>query len=242
MAPGPPPPSTQRYYDEFSEWYERERSRGYHALVDRLESELACRYGRDGRVLEAGCGTGLILRRVAEVAREAHGVDLSRGMLARAHARALSCAQATVTQLPFPNDHFDLVYSFKVLAHVAPIGDAVAELARVTRPGGHLLLEFYNAHSLRYWVRRVRPGLRISARIRDDAVFTRYDRLRDIRRLLPEQLELEGLRGVRVLLPLPHLLRLPLVGRVLETLETWAADAKGLRGLGGFLVVILRKR
>ena len=57
--------ATRAYYDEFSNWYERDRGHGYHALIDDLEVEIATPYARDGRVLEVGCGTGLILSRLA---------------------------------------------------------------------------------------------------------------------------------------------------------------------------------
>jgi ubiquinone/menaquinone biosynthesis C-methylase UbiE len=232
---------TKKYYDEFSDWYERERHDGYHALVDRLESELALRYATNGRVLEAGCGTGLILRRVREAAREAHGIDLSSGMLRRAAQKQLSCAQGSVTALPFADDSFDLVYSFKVLAHVHPIVKTVRELVRVTRPGGHLLLEFYNARSMRYLIKRLRPALAISHRTKDDAVYTRYDSLDTIRGYFPPNVEIEGTRGVRVVVPLPQLLKLPLIGPALERLETWAADDPRFSQLGGFMIVIARK-
>ncbi|HJZ83926.1 MAG TPA: class I SAM-dependent methyltransferase [Polyangia bacterium] len=232
----------REYYDEFADWYERERAGpGYHALIDGLEAELACRYGAGAGVLEAGCGSGLILQRVALVARRAHGVDLSRGMLARADERGLAVAQSDLCALPFPAHHFDLVYSFKVLAHVEPIERALSELVRVTRPGGHLLLEFYNPRSLRYLVRRLRPPRPISERTREDAVFTRFDTLGDVKRYLPPGVTVLGVRGVRVLTPLPQLHKLPLLGRVLGALETWAADAPALRRLGGFLIVIARK-
>jgi ubiquinone/menaquinone biosynthesis C-methylase UbiE len=72
------------YYDDFSGWYERKRGHGYHRMIDDLEVELVVRYGRGGDVLEAGCGTGLLLSRVAGFARTAAGGDLSAGMLAQA--------------------------------------------------------------------------------------------------------------------------------------------------------------
>jgi arsenite methyltransferase len=77
---------------------------------------------------------------VTNVAQQAHGVDLSRGMLTRATGKSLSIAQGSVTALPLPSNAFDLVYRFKVLAHVERIEEALCELARVARPGGHLLL------------------------------------------------------------------------------------------------------
>ena len=52
--------------------------------------------------------------------------------------------RANACELPFADKSFDLVYSFKVLAHVEDIDRALKEIARVTRRGGHMVLEFYN--------------------------------------------------------------------------------------------------
>jgi ubiquinone/menaquinone biosynthesis C-methylase UbiE len=229
------------YYDEFSAWYERERGRGYHDLLDELEADVVARHGRGRRVLEAGCGTGLVLERLRAFAACAIGIDLSRGMLAQARDRSQPVAQADLLNLPFPDASFDVVCSFKVLAHVALIGDAIRELARVTRPGGHLVLEFYNRHSLRYLIKRLKPPSRISARETDEAVYTRYDSLANVRGYLPPSLTITEVRGVRVVTPVSHVYRVPPLGALFRALERGASDAPGLRRLGGFLVVVLRK-
>jgi ubiquinone/menaquinone biosynthesis C-methylase UbiE len=143
------------YYDDFAGWYERERGRGYHQLIDDLELELIQRHATGADVLEAGCGTGLLLERVAGFARTARGVDLSAGMLAKAQGRRLDVVQGSVTALPFADQSFDVVYSVKVLAHVQDIRGALREMTRVLRPGGWLLAEFYNPRSLRYLVKRL---------------------------------------------------------------------------------------
>ena len=134
----------RQYYDDFSDSYERGRGYGYHQMIDDLEVQVTAPYARGARVLELGCGTGLILARVAEIAEEAVGIDLSEGMAQRARDRGLDVHIGSVCDLPFEDDEFDLTYSFKVLAHIPDIDAAVREAARVTRPGGHLLLEFYN--------------------------------------------------------------------------------------------------
>lgn len=61
-------------------------------------------------------------------------------------------------------------------------------------------------------MRRFRPAQRISDPRTEDAVFTRCDTLAAMRVRLPKELELAGVRGVRVLTPVPQLLRLPLIG------------------------------
>ena len=132
----------RQYYDDFSDSYERGRGYGYHQMIDDLEVEVTAPYARDARVLELGCGTGLILARIAEFAEEAVGIDLSEGMAQRARDRGLDVRIGSVCDLPFEDDRFDLTYSFKVLAHVPDIEAAIREAARVTRPepnrGGHL--------------------------------------------------------------------------------------------------------
>jgi ubiquinone/menaquinone biosynthesis C-methylase UbiE len=234
--------STQIYYDRFSGSYERERHRGYHRLIDDLELELVRRYGAGRDILEAGCGTGLLLAEAARVARSAIGLDLSRGMLARARERGLRVVQGSLTQIPLPDASVDLVYSMKVLAHVPPIRQAVAELARVTRPGGHLLLEFYNPRSLRYLAKLVGGAAPIAEGTTDRDVYTRYDTVGTARGYLPPNVEFVSLRGVRVLTPTSHVFRLPLVRSLFEQAERFACDLPGLRNLGGFLILVARKR
>jgi len=234
--------STQGYYDRFSGSYERERHRGYHRLVDELELEFVRRYGTGRDILEAGCGTGLLLAEAARVGRSAIGLDLSRGMLARARARGLRVVQGSLTQIPLPDASVDVVYSMKVLAHVPPIRQAVAELARVTRPGGHLLLEFYNPRSLRYLAKMVGGAAPIAEGTTDRDVYTRYDTVGTARGYLPPDVEFVSLRGVRVLTPTSHVFRLPLVRSLFEQAERFACDLPGLRNLGGFLIVVARKR
>jgi ubiquinone/menaquinone biosynthesis C-methylase UbiE len=243
---GPQTPAShldnQRYYDEFAGWYERERGRGYHQMVDDLEVGLVERYGRGADVLEAGCGTGLLLERIARFAARARGVDLSAGMLARARERGLEVVQGSITALPYADESFDLVCSFKVLAHVADVRAALAEMARVTRPGGFVLAEFYNPLSLRYVIKRLKRPTAISSRQHDEAVYTRYDTPARIRAYLPPELTWETARGVRIATPAASFHRVPGVGRLLARTEAALADAPVVRNLGGFLIAVARKR
>src|SRR5947208_657299 len=96
------------YYDDFSDWYERERHLPYHRMLDDLEVEVVERYGTNKQVLEVGCGTGLLLHRVARFARGARGIDLSGGMLAKASSRGLAVAQASATELPIASESVDV--------------------------------------------------------------------------------------------------------------------------------------
>jgi ubiquinone/menaquinone biosynthesis C-methylase UbiE len=232
--------STRTYYDDFSTGYERERSRGYHALVDELEVEAVAPLVRGQRVLEVGCGTGLILQRLARSARSVYGVDLSPGMVRRAQERGFPVSVASATALPFADESFDMVCSFKVLAHVPDIRRAIDELVRVTRPGGHLALEFYNPLSVRYLAKRIAGPGRIGEHHTEADVFTRWDTPRGVTELLPPGVTLLDFRGVRVFTPAAFVHRIPGLGGLVARAEH-AALTSPVRRFGGFLVALARK-
>jgi ubiquinone/menaquinone biosynthesis C-methylase UbiE len=228
------------YYDDFSTGYERERGRGYHQLIDDLELDVVEPLCRGRRVLEVGCGTGLILERLSAAADDAWGVDLSAGMVRAAKERGLQVVLGSATALPFANESFDLVCSFKVLAHVPAIRDALSDIARVTRPGGQMILEFYNPWSLRYAAKRAAGPQPISEGRTEADVYTRWDSPREIAKLLPDGVTLEDFRGVRVVTPAAFVHKLPLVSRAFAAAERAALDSP-LKYFGGFLVAVLRK-
>lgn len=233
----------KKYYDEFSDWYEKQRHDGYHVLIDELECEAVRRYVTpQARLLEAGCGTGLILNRLRPLVKQAVGVDLSSGMLQKARARDLEVVQGSLTALPFADASFDVVCSFKVLAHIEAIGTAMREMGRVLRPGGRLLAEFYNPYSLRYLIKRLKPPTAISNKTDDEAVYTRYDTLEQVKSYLPPDLKFQTVHGVRVVTPFSQAHRWPVVGQVLRAAERTAVDLPGVRRLGGFLIVVAEKQ
>ncbi|MDX2092396.1 MAG: class I SAM-dependent methyltransferase [Kofleriaceae bacterium] len=230
------------YYDDFAGWYERERHLPYHRMLDDLEVELVERYGAGKDVLEVGCGTGLILGRTAKFARSAIGIDLSGGMLARAAERGLAVAQASATALPIATASVDVAYSYKVLAHIPDIQGAMREMARVVRPGGWVLAEFYNARSIRRLVKAVKRPTAVSETTHDEHVYTRYDDARAIQSYLPPELEWVTSRGIRVITPAAKVLEVPVLGSALRWAEHRLADLPGARDVGGFLVACCRRR
>jgi ubiquinone/menaquinone biosynthesis C-methylase UbiE len=230
------------YYDDFAGWYERERHLPYHRMLDDLEVELVERYAAGKQALEVGCGTGLILDRVARFASAAHGIDLSGGMLAKAAARGLSVAQGSATELPVATASVDVAYSFKVLAHIPDIAGALREMARVVRPGGWVLAEFYNARSIRRLVKAIKPPTAVSDSTHDEHVYTRYDDAAAIRGYLPPELDWVTTRGIRVITPAAAVLRVPVVGSAVRWAEHRLADAPIARDHGGFLVAVCQRR
>ena len=116
-------------------------------------------------------------------------------------------------------------------------------MARVTRPGGAVVIDFYNARSVRAVAKRLAGPGRIGAggQVTEADVFTRWDDLAALRARLPEGLELERVDGVRILAPAAAVFNLPLLGPAWTALER-AAMRTPLKRFGGFLVLTLRRR
>lgn len=228
------------YYDDFSQHYDHGRDRGYHAMVDDIEASAVLDLARGRDVLEVGCGTGLVLERVARLSGRAVGVDLSPGMLAHARARGLEVVEGSATALPFPDASFDVVYAFKVLAHVPDIEVALREMARVTRPGGHVLVEIYNRRSLRFVSRWLGGARRIGEAHRENDVPTRWESMDQAVRRLPSMLRVESIVGARIVTPFAQVHRLPGIGAVLGGVERRLARGP-LARFGGFLVLVTRR-
>jgi len=233
------------YYDAFSHGYERYRGDndpgGYHEMLDELESEFVERWGRGRDVLEVGCGTGLVLSRIASFARSARGIDLSPGMLEKARGRGLDVVEGSATDLPFSDASFDVACSFKVLAHVPEVGTALREMTRVVRPGGIVIAEFYNPYSLRAAIKRFGPARPIADGADESHVYTRYDSPFSIRDIAPSDTELVDSRGVRIVTPTAHLMRTPMAARLFRFAERRLCDSP-LRVFGGFWIAALRKK
>ena len=119
----------------------------------------------------------------------------------------------------------------------------MAEMCRVTRPGGRIIAEFYNAKSLRNLVKRFGPAGSIGrdGQATERDVFTRFDTLEEIARFLPDELTIERVDGIRILAPSAHFFNLPLLGAVWPSLERLAMKTP-LRHLGGFLVLTLVRK
>src|SRR5690606_3008766 len=89
-----------------------------------------------GRMLEIGCGEGVLLAAVP--AGEKYAVDLSAEAIRRARARGgAHCGLVWGERLPCPDGHFDLGTSVGVMEHFLEIGEALREVRRILKPGGH---------------------------------------------------------------------------------------------------------
>ncbi len=136
---------------DLGEWFHDTFS--FHGTFRKLRQRtinLACIQPGE-QVLDVGCGTGTLAmeaaRRVGRAGRVA-GVDPGTQQIARARAKAarrnipVAFQIGVIEQLPFPDQTFDVVFSTLMLHHLpAPLKrQGLAEIARVLKPGGRLVI------------------------------------------------------------------------------------------------------
>src|SRR5439155_14208757 len=95
-----------------------------------------------GRALDAACGTGRLSRLLVAAGHDTVGVDCTPEMLdvARGRVPEADFRLGDLSDIPFADGEFDVVTCGLALSHVDTLTPAIAELARVTRPGGRLVL------------------------------------------------------------------------------------------------------
>ena len=128
-------------YDVFANGINRKANRQLCAAVEKqiLPSD---------RVLECACGTGLLTCAMAPRCKSLVATDLSVPMLKRAEKKCRKYGnvrfdKADILHLPFPNGSFDAVVAANVIHLLEEPRKALAELDRVCRPGGRLIIPTY---------------------------------------------------------------------------------------------------
>ncbi|MFP3908171.1 MAG: class I SAM-dependent methyltransferase [Acidimicrobiales bacterium] len=217
-----PAPSNATSYDQ---WFDGPWGR-YAFTVEAAAVTKSTRGIGARRTLDTGCGTGRFTTVLAATSAATFGSDPDPDMLEVARARVgdrIACAP--VEALPFPDGTFDLTAAITVLEFVADPAAATAELARVTRDGGRIIIGALNPRSP--WGlanrRRLRSGLWCQARF-----LTR----RELRQLAApgDTITLRSSLYAPGVLP-----GLPVIGPVLEALGRVAP------GFGAFQVLSIDK-
>ncbi len=124
-----------------------------------------------GKVLDVGCGPGMMARRLVEGKWNVFGLDMSPEMVRECRddigrSDRSAFLSGRLESLPFKEGAFDAVLGMGVLEYVADTQGALAELARVTKPGGLLVVTMLNrvspwavCHRLNNWIRFFRRRL-----------------------------------------------------------------------------------
>ncbi|MEP6921308.1 MAG: class I SAM-dependent methyltransferase [bacterium] len=139
------------YYDKIAGFYDLTfKLNGYGRSLDQYFASCPMPVSREARILDAGCGTGLLtlamLRalhfpvRVTALDLSATSIEAARRAVTDSPVRTrdASFAQGNLLSLPFADNTFDMVVTSGALEYV-PLEDGMNELARVINPGGHLL-------------------------------------------------------------------------------------------------------
>lgn len=125
--------------------YDRIWARYLEATLSRTIAMMALR-GNES-ILDVGCGTGELERRIVQVHPQQPmvGLDLTQAMLVRARAKLaaypqLQFIEGDSQQLPFPDASFDIVVSCSALHYMRDPQRVIRECARVLRPGGRVII------------------------------------------------------------------------------------------------------
>ncbi|WP_131740968.1 class I SAM-dependent methyltransferase [Actinomadura roseirufa] len=172
---------------EDGNWWYRERR----AILSR---ELL-RFSAPGDAVDIGAGAGGNSRELAEHGWRATAIDLSPAAVELARAQGVEAYEGDARYLPLPSAHFDLALAMDVLDHIDDHQRAAAEITRVLRPGGIVLLSvpcdmtLWSAHDVclgrvRRYTRRALVDLVEGAGLLLDRVWSRGVLLRPVLRRL----------------------------------------------------------
>lgn len=130
--------------DEYRKLAEVEDEMWYfRALHRRMLLPLHSWRNRPASLLDAGCGTGGLIRHLqtASPSWQITGLDYSPTACAQAHTRTgARIVEGSITELPFPNESFDIVVSADVISQVEDGRQAIREFARVLKTGGRVVI------------------------------------------------------------------------------------------------------
>jgi ubiquinone/menaquinone biosynthesis C-methylase UbiE len=171
-------------------------TRSRDAFVEKTGFTLASLRG--ARVLDAGCGMGRFAEVCINAGADVHAIDLSTAVEAAArnlsHHPNVSFYQADIMGLPFADATFDFVYSIGVLHHTTNTKKAFLSLTRLVKPGGRIAI----------WVYSAKLRLMFGGEL--------------LRLVTPSLPKPALLSASKIAIPLYHVHRLPVLGRLTTAL------------------------
>lgn len=111
------------------------------------------------KIIDIGCGNGYVCSKYASEGADVYGIDVTKKAIDLSSRRFELYGlkgifkQASADNLPFPDNSFDCVCSMGVLHHIENTDKAIKEIFRILKPGGRVILMFYNRNSAKYHLR-----------------------------------------------------------------------------------------
>jgi ubiquinone/menaquinone biosynthesis C-methylase UbiE len=133
----------------------------------RLEIVLdSLRNYEQAKILDVGCGPGMMAEQSIERGFEFFGIDISEKMIGECiknfgHVSSVHFSVGKVQNLEFPDSFFDVILCMGVLEYVDrdEMEGAVSEMLRVLKPGGRIIISLMNRNSFFAWHRRARNSI-----------------------------------------------------------------------------------
>ena len=169
-------------FDDWPEKYDRWFETPIGRLIKKYESQLVLellRPGQGERILDAGCGTGVFTLDVLTAGARVVGLELSFPMLLRGGRKLLGhpfhMVRGDMRWLPFDDHAFDKTVSVTAIEFIVEATTAIAELFRVTKPGGSIVVSTLN--SLSPWAGRRKAKSKKGDSVFEHALFRSPDEL-----------------------------------------------------------------
>lgn len=126
----------------YKNYFVLEREHWFFRVRKKILISFIEKYAKFGsKVFDFGCGSGYLVAELQKIGYDAHGVDFEKEAIG--HGLMLGIKNLSVVsgdKIEYPDQNFDLVMSFDVLEHIRNEKPVVAELARILKPGGKMIL------------------------------------------------------------------------------------------------------
>lgn len=137
------------YYGKFQDlsWIQKLKNKIL-SFPGRYRFGMAPSFIKKGKILDVGCGDGLFLYSLRKLGWQTLGVEINKAASQKARERGLDVLNCDLLEADLDNDFFDVVRMWSVLEHLHNPAQTLAEIYRILKPGGTLIVQVPNFNSL----------------------------------------------------------------------------------------------
>jgi len=173
----------KEYFNQVSSQWDNMRKSFYGEEV-RDAVLNAAQISPDDTVLDVGAGTGFLTQGAAMIARKVIALDFSRGMsdesIAKLGRGKVEFRIGNVEHMQLPDSSVNVVIGNMVLHHCPHPDMAIAEMARVLKPGGRIAISDLQEHNYE-WLRKEHADLWLGFKMEDVLAMMKKNRLEDVK-------------------------------------------------------------